>query len=75
MLNININAFKDHWLFAEAVIAVVHCFGSAIIFNDLMSFHTERLKSERLKIPEYKFTLWLACMYCIILRCDSHVLI
>lgn len=49
MLNISINAFKDHRLFAEAVIIVVHCFGSAIIFNNLMSFHTERLKSERLK--------------------------
>lgn len=49
MLNININAFKDPWLFAEAVIIVVHCFGSAIIFNDLPSFHAERLKSDRLK--------------------------
>lgn len=49
MLNININAFKDHWLFAEAVVIVVHCFGSAVIFNGLMSFHAEKLKSERLK--------------------------
>lgn len=73
MLNININAFKDHWLFAEAVVIVVHCFGSAIIWlNEFSCWKVEKWKT---KIPKYKFTLWLDCMYYIILKCDSYVLI